>query len=228
MEDWKNQLNDLAHSIGEMVLSINRTMTEFVKSETFSNLIEYFRNIPDDIQDTELYKHIYGFWKKEIVVEDVEWIQEQLGYMTLDMSIGVICKKQNPSEVDMYVREIVSSQVIREREKIIVLLAYFESIVFQTIEHNKVGRESVKVVVKENADNMHEMELHNLGKIFLAGIVYIVFSNTDNYKGEIDKNIPFRNNLLHRGAIGYSDDEIRKAYEILVYFIAECIIISEK
>ena len=35
MEDWKNQLNDLAHSIGEMVLSINRTMTEFVKSETF-------------------------------------------------------------------------------------------------------------------------------------------------------------------------------------------------
>mgnify|MGYP007024197191 FL=1 len=71
------------------------------------------------------------------------------------------------------------------------------------------------------------MELGNYRKILLAGIVFIVFSNTDNYKNQIDKRIPFRNNILHRGTMAYSDDDINEAYEILVYFIAALTLMEE-
>lgn len=48
-----------------------------------------------------------------------------------------------------------------------------------------------------NAKDSHEMEWESYVKILLAGIVYIVFSNADNYQDEIDRRIPFRNNILH-------------------------------
>lgn len=71
------------------------------------------------------------------------------------------------------------------------------------------------------------MKLGNYRKILLAGIVFIVFSNTDSYKNQIDKRIPFRKNILHRGTMAYSDDDINEAYEILVYFIAVLTLLEE-
>lgn len=79
----------------------------------------------------------------------------------------------------------------------------------------------VKKIISKNVYDIHEMEMKNYRKILLAAIVFIVFSNTDNYKNEIDMRIPFRNNILHRGTLAYSDNDIKEAYEILVYFIAE-------
>ena len=43
----------------------------------------------------------------------------------------------------------------------------------------------MKKIISDNAYGVHEMELENYRKILLAGIVFIVFSNTDNYKNEI-------------------------------------------
>ena len=49
--------------------------------------------------------------------------------------------------------------------------------------------------------------------------MYIIFANTDAYTDEIDKRIPFRNNILHNGIVMYSDEDIDVAYELLLGLI---------
>lgn len=49
--------------------------------------------------------------------------------------------------------------------------------------------------------------------------MYIVFANTDSYTEEIDRRIPFRNNILHNGIVQYSDEEVDIAYDLLVGLI---------
>ena len=72
------------------------------------------------------------------------------------------------------------------------------------------------------------MDMDSYKKVLIAGIVFTVFSNTDSYANPIDKRIPFRNNILHRGMMDYSDEEAKSVYELLVYFIAELAIMEKK
>lgn len=70
------------------------------------------------------------------------------------------------------------------------------------------------------------MDMESYKKVLITGIVFIVFSNTDSYTNPIDMRIPFRNNILHRGMIDYSDTDTKNVYELLVYFIAELAIMA--
>lgn len=54
----------------------------------------------------------------------------------------------------------------------------------------------------------------------------MVFANTDEFT-KIDKRLPFRNNILHRGIIDYSDEDVNIAYETLLIFIAHVIDMNE-
>ena len=221
LEDCREKLLSLSEKIGEMVLTVNDAMTKLVNSDAFNNMLEFFRSIPDDIQDTELFQHISTLEKKEIIYEDVVWIQDISGYKTYDMSVEALKKKKDKSELDQYILRTIETEGIAEREKIVILLAHFESLVYQTITYERKSWDRVKNIISINAKDSHEMEWESYVKILLAGIVYIVFSNTDNYQDEIDRRIPFRNNILHRGTMSYSDEEIKIAYEVLVYFVAE-------
>lgn len=60
------------------------------------------------------------------------------------------------------------------------------------------------------------------------GITYVVFANTDAYTKEIDKRIPFRNNILHNGIVEYGTDDIHSAYELLVEFISMLVFIKKQ
>lgn len=137
------------------------------------------------------------------------------------MSVETLKEKKDKSELDQYILKIIEVEGMSEREKIVILLAHFESLVYQTITYERKSWDSVKNIISTNAKDSHEMEWESYVKVLLAGIVYIVFSNIDNYQNEIDRRIPFRNNILHRGAMSYSDSEIKEAYELLVYFISE-------
>ena len=203
------------------MISVNKALTEFMRTDTFKNLVDFFSNLPDDIQDTELFHHITQLEKSEITYAEIEWIQELFGYPSFDVDVQTLHNKGNKSELDQYVLSIIESNTMLPREKIVVLLAHFEALVFQTANYERKAKDKVKKIISDNAYGVHEMELENYRKILLAGIVFIVFSNTDNYKNEIIMRIPFRNNILHRGTMAYSDDDIKEAYEILVYFIAE-------
>ena len=70
------------------------------------------------------------------------------------------------------------------------------------------------------------MDIDSYKKVLIAGIVFTVFSNTDSYTSPIDMRIPFRNNILHRGMMDYSDADAKNVYELLVYFIAELAIME--
>lgn len=227
LEDWKNRLSELCETIGKIVLSANKAMTEFLQSDVFKQLVDFFSNIPDDIQETELFQHIISLEKAEITYNEIEWLQEMLGYQSYDASVNDLRSKEEKSELDKYVLSIIESELISPREKIIVLLAHFESLVYQVMTYERKSWDKVKRIVSQNANDSHEMEMESYTKILLAGIVFVVFSDTDNYKNEIDKRIPFRNNILHRGVMIYSDEEIKEAYELLVYFIAELSLIEK-
>lgn len=66
LEDWREKLLSISEKIGEMVLSVNNAMTKFVNSDAFNNMLEFFRSIPDDIQETELFQHISTLEKKKL------------------------------------------------------------------------------------------------------------------------------------------------------------------
>lgn len=204
-----------------MMKSVNKAMSAFSQSEEFRRLADFFKNIPEDIQETELFHHIQGFEKAEITLEDVFWMQETLGYETFEMSVNSLNKKTDKTELDEYIISVVNNEGMFPREKIVVLLAHFEDLIYQTITYERQSWDRVKAIVSDNSRDVHKMEMESYKKILLAGIVYIIFSNTDNYTGAIEKRIPFRNNILHRGTMSYSEEEINEAYELLVYFISE-------
>ena len=228
MEDWKKQLLSTAEHIGKFTVSVCEGLKKFVASETFKQLVEFFSNIPNDIQETELFQKLSEFEKTEITYENIVWLQDEIGYMTYDLSVNTIKNIKEKTDLDNYVISIVDSTTLHHKEKLVVLLAHFEALVYQTMTYDRKPNDKIKIIVSESTKSAHEMEIESYKKLIIGGIVFIVFSNTDKYNGEIDKRIPFRNNILHRGVINYTDDESKIAYETLVYFIAELAIVAEK
>ena len=109
---------------------------------------------------------------------------------------------------------------MERREKVTVLLAHMEPLIYETLEmskgsNGKLKQDVSKVSIKENEG----MSAESLGKIYVLAVMYIVFANTDSYTEEIDKRIPFRNNILHNGIVMYADEDIDVAYELLVDLI---------
>lgn len=145
-EHWffKNEhianLLSLSEKIGNMVLSINEAMTRFAASDTFANLVKFFQSIPTDIQETELFQRISGFEKAEITYADVEWLQESFGYMTYDMAVDTVRKKTESTPLDAYALSVVESSQLSHREKTIVLLAHFEELVYQAMDHKRQSK----------------------------------------------------------------------------------------
>lgn len=219
-------LLSLSEKIGNMVLSVNETMTRLATSDTFANLVNFFQSIPDDIQKTELFQRISGFEKAEITYADVEWLQESFGYMTYDMAVDAVRKKAESTQLDAYVLTVIDSTQMSYREKSIILLAHFEELVYQAMSHERKSNDKIKFVALQSAQGTHDMDIDSYKKVLIAGIVFTVFSNTDSYTSPIDMRIPFRNNILHRDMMDYSDADAKNVYELLVYFIAELAIME--
>ena len=159
---------------------------------------------------------------EEITYTEIVKLQKILGHETYKKSVSVLKDKKNQSKLDAYIVHIIMSNNISYREKIVVLLAHFEEFVYQATIYDRQKKDKIKCVVLQKTSDLHKMESKSYKKLALAGIVFVVYSNTDNYK-KIDKRIPFRNNILHRGVISYSDKEIKKSYELLVYFLSKII-----
>lgn len=204
-----------------MVNSLNDMIKEIRESDEYRRLVELFKNLPQSIQDTELFRHVMRFKNAEITYEDVKWMQSVFGMATYDMMVDAIHGKDGKTVLDEYILSIIESTTFSYREKLVILLVHFEELVYQTIIHERAPYDKVKTLVSEEAIKIQNIEMESCRKILLAGVIFIVFSNTDRYKQNIDKRIPFRNNIVHRGTLSYSDDEVRTAYEVLVYFIYE-------
>lgn len=219
--------------IGETVLKFsdlsNKIVSKFldgleyiVQSETFQALAYLLQNMPDNIAETELYHNALKLKENDIKYQDAEWIIEFFGSSSLNTTVNELCKKidtNNP--LCKYLITIINDMSMNEREKIIILLAHFESYLFYIINHKKQKKEKIKTVVNNFAINDNNgMSLEAMSKIVVAAITYVVFSPTDYYQEEIEKRLPFRNNILHNGIIEYSDENIEAIYFVLVnYFL---------
>ena len=85
-----------------------------------------------------------------------------------------------------------------------------------------------QIVKRMSIDENEGMSSESVGKLYVMGITYVVFANTDAYTKEIDKRIPFRNNILHNGIVEYGKDDIHSAYELLVEFISMLVFIKKQ
>ena len=112
---------------------------------------------------------------------------------------------------------------------LVILLSHIEPLIYNTLNYTKQPYSKVKQIVKRmSIDENEGMSSESVGKLYVMGITYVVFANTDAYTKEIDKRIPFRNNILHNGIVEYGTDDIHSAYELLVEFISMLVFIKKQ
>ena len=190
----------------------------------FSELV---RDIPDDVKETKLYVKIEQLKNNKITYDDVVWIVKQFDCCFFEMNVVEWLDKQYfDDECLYYINNVINSDLMSNREKLVIVLAHVETIIYDVLNIEKQKKYRIKNELQKDFDNRKTgMNFVDLGWVFVLAITYIVFANTDDYD-VIDKNVPFRNNILHNGVVGYTDEEIQMAYELLVIFV--CMLVRIK
>lgn len=223
-----NNYNNIFENMGRVVLKISDGIAKIVdginlmaSSEALIAFADFIQNIPDDVKDTQFFAEVQKLSKINLRYEDVVWLVEDFGlsYTEEKWQRFLECEKDN-SNLYRYIAKTIVSDSMEKREKLIILLAHMEPLIYKTLEIAKIPNVSLKPAVKRvSIEDNKGMSAENLGKIYVLAVTYIVFANTDSYTDEIDKRIPFRNNILHNGIVQYSDKDIDVAYDLLVDLI---------
>lgn len=231
MKDWNDisrnvseTLGNFAKCAGKITIRVTDAMDNFATSEEFQRLVELFRNIPDDVQKTMFFQRCQSLAKKDLTYEEVEWLFEELEIFSIEDARTDIqtCIDQD-NTLHNYIKNIMENDCLGDREKLIIILCHFERLIYSTLRREKKRREVAKDMLKsELIKNNHGIDKENIYKTILLALTNIVFANTDNFTN-VDKRLPFRNNILHRGLIDYSDEEVNTAYKTLLIFVAHII-----
>ena len=225
-ENLSRVLPKASKDMAKIVEGIN--VTASLKAlETFA---EYLQNIPDDIKDTIFFGKVQDLKNINLRYEDVVWIVEDFGLIyTEEKWQGMLKSEHNKSDLHQYIAKTILSTSMEKREKLIILLAHIEPLIYKTLEISKTRNMKLKFAVnKVSVDDNGGMSAESLGKIYVLAVTYIIFAKTDAYTDEIDKRIPFRNNILHNGIVMYSDEDIDVAYELLLGLIEILITVEEQ
>lgn len=229
--------NNIFENMGSVVLKVAEGMAKIVEginvaasSEALRAFVEFLNNLPDDIKDTQFFGKVQELKNINLHYEDIVWLIEDFGLnYTEETWQGLLKGEQNKSDLHQYIAKTILSASMGKREKLIILLAHMESLIYETLDISKIPNMSLKLAVKKVSVKDNEgMSVESLGKIYVLAVTYIVFANTDFYTDEIDKRIPFRNNILHNGIVMYSDEDIDVAYELLVDLIEILICVKEQ
>ena len=225
----ENNFKDIESNMGNAMIEFTKGISEISKKfnmvvsvEAIKIFVDVIHSIPDSVKDTEFFRKIQELKKrKNIRYEDIQWLLEEYNF---EFSVGTtrdfIENLHENNDLHSYIKKIVLKRNMAEREKLIILLSHIEPLIYDTFNYQKQSRDSVKNKTYELAmENNEGMRKQNIGKIFVLGVAYIVFSNTDLYTDEIDKRIPFRNNILHNGITSYTDQEVKMAYGLLLEYI---------
>ena len=229
--------NNMIENLSRVVLKASKDMAKIVEGinlevplEALKTFAEFLQNIPDDIKDTILFGKVQDLKNINLRYEDVVWLVEDFGLIyTEENWQGMLKSEYNKSDLHQYIAKTILSTSMGKREKLIILLAHIEPLIYKTLEISKTKNMKVKTAVnKVSVDDNGGMSAESLGKIYVLAVTYIIFANTDSYTNEIDKRIPFRNNILHNGIVMYSDEDIDVAYELLLGFIEILITVEEQ
>lgn len=229
--------NNIFENMGKFVFKVSEGVAKIVEginvaasSEALRAFVEFLQNIPDNIKDTQFFGKVQELKNINLHYEDVVWLIEDFGLnYTEETWQGLLISEQKTSDLYQYIAKTILSASMGKREKLIILLAHMESLIYETLEISKKPKDRLKPAVKKISVEENEgMSAESLGKIYVLAITYIVFANTDSYTDEIDKRIPFRNNILHNGIVMYSDEDIDDAYDMLVDLIEILIRVKEQ
>lgn len=221
--------------ISEEVLKATYYIDVDFTANVFQKLYEFTKNIPDDIKDTKFYYAVQELSNINLKYEDVKWLIDDFGIDGYEDALnGLFCSLDESNKLHMYLKEIIINDDIGKREKIVVILTHIEPFIYDTLNHTKKPKTRIKTMVKQlSLKESDGISTESLFRLFILGITYVIFANTDSYTVEIDKRIPFRNHILHNGIISYTDNEIEAIYDVLVKFLsmlvqAKEIIVLEK
>ncbi len=229
--------NNMIENLSRVVLKASRDMAKIVEGinleaplEALKTFAEFLQNIPDDIKDTIFFGKVQDLKNINLRYEDVVWIVEDFGLIyTEEKWQGMLKSEHNKSDLHQYIAKTILSTSMEKREKLIILLAHIEPLIYKTLEISKTRNMKLKFAVnKVSVEDNEGMSAESLGKIYVLAVTYIIFANTDAYTDEIDKRIPFRNNILHNGVVMYSDEDIDVAYELLLGLIEILITVEEQ
>lgn len=235
MENWNDVSKQLSKTMsviakcaGEIGSEITNMMNNFVKSEEFRKFEEIISNIPDDVQKTNFFQECQKMGKVDLTYEEVKLLFDEFEICNMEEAKEVIYKYIDGNNViHNYIKSIVENNCLENREKLVIILCHFERLLYSTLRREKRRRETAGAMLKsELITSNHGMESENIYKTVLLAIRNVVFANTDEFT-RIDKRLPFRNNILHRGIIDYSDEEVNIAYETLLIFVAHVIDMNE-
>lgn len=235
MENWNDISKNLSEAMGIIAKSaegfrnqITDALNNFAKTEEFQRLVELFNNIPDDVQKTVFFQKCQRLSKNNLTYEEVEWLFDELEIANMEEANVVIQKYIDKDNViHSYIIDIMENNYLKNREKLIIILCHFERLIYSTLRREKKRKEGAKAMLNsELITNNHGMDSENLYRTVLLAITNVVFANTDNFTN-IDRRLPFRNNILHRGLVDYSDVEVDAAYETLLIFVAHIMEMKE-
>ena len=217
--------------LGDVLLEFSKKISRFsqnIPDTLFGSLTEFLKNIPDDVKNTQLFANVQKLSNYDLNYEDVWWLVDSYGLIDKeDAEEELMEYYEQENKLHCYIKSIISNPSISEREKLVILLSHIEPLIYNTLNYTKQPYSKVKQIVKRmSIDENEGMSSESVGKLYVMGITYVVFANTDAYTKEIDKSIPFRNNILHNGIVEYGTDDIHSAYELLVEFISMLVFIK--
>ena len=129
--------------------------------------------------------------------------QQFISYINIFMTWQKLSECEDAkSDLYRYIGKIVLSTSMEKREKLVVLLAHMEPLIYNALKISKAANIGPKQAVREVSEEKNEgMSVESLGKMYVFAITLIVFARTDSYTKKIDKRMPFRNNILHNGIV---------------------------
>lgn len=205
-----------------------------ISKETLNEILEILQNSEyvklnkielESTHDSLYYEDMITMPSIDIQFNDIKWM---LGFWCeeeVTQKIIINCKKINIPVFD-YICEVIQYKKYEKRDKIVLILAHIETCIFHCLEIVRKSSGIVKNinrVVSQNDDT--RVTNANYARIFLMGIVKVIYANTDKFEHTLDKRIPFRNHILHHGIVEYMDEEIETMYLVLISFfekIVEC------
>lgn len=212
-------LKNVAKAIDEMMEQIKPSK---VILKSLTELSNYFESLPKDAKETEFYHKVLSLKKSELHYEDIKWLTESYSFADSDEAKEILLENFDVNiELHRYLKSILQSDAIGKREKVIVFLAHSEALIYDVLDYTRERWDKVKqVVMNKYVSKSKGLSTKNFGLIYILGISFIIFSNTDNYKREVDKRVPFRNHILHRGIVSYTDEDIETVYNMLIDYFA--------
>lgn len=215
--DEKN-IFKVPENLSNKLKSISQKMSlSFLKE-----ISDFYESLPNEVIDTEFYKKICELNKKDLKYENIQWLFKDYGVNDVDCFLELFFENINDDiKLHQYLKSVVVNDSINKRDKVVLLLSHMEPLIYDVNNNTREPWGKIKKeVLSPLENNNYGLSVEGFSKLFILGITYIVFANTDNYKEDIDKRIPFRNYILHNGIVSYTDEEIEKVYNLLICFIS--------